>query len=593
MKYEAIFFSPHLDDAILSCGGLIINLVRDKKKVLIVTVFNESDGTKTNKNITRHVKACGFDDIWKLAKKREKEDKKMAKILKVKVLWLDEIEANYRENYKSYKEIIEKKAIERELDLVGRVNSKINNILKKLLSKNGEVYFPMGLGNHIDHLIVNRSGLEATKKYQVYFWEDYPYLLFLKNKIEENKYSLVKRIDVKENLNFKKKLIENYDSQLKELFKYKEMYLSSFENYYQSIDNSELTKRVFYISDELIGGARIANDYLIKELDKYLEQELKVYEQVPPKINGALKRIRRWLWSVANFYRYMKKHISKNDQIITTSPNLLMALLFFHQRKIKKVIYYSHADRGGKCPQFGSAWIYWWSYRLSEYFSLIKSDLIIVPSKKAKEGMLKRFWNRIDKNKIRVVENGVDEKVFYPSKKIKKERMIMYCGRIDSSKKLEELFEALKGLNKIKLIVLYPKVEMENMAYFEKLKKIGKNKVLWINPKCKEEIREYYCRSECVVIPSDNESFSLVLLEALACKTLVIGKDVGEIGVLLRKIDPFLVLKDGNSKEIADKIGYVMDLSEEKKEKMLSKAGNLAKFYKWKNSGKKLWKELF
>ena len=52
--YDAIYLSPHLDDAVLSCGGQIHRRTRNGERVLILTVFTQdlapeitSEATKT------------------------------------------------------------------------------------------------------------------------------------------------------------------------------------------------------------------------------------------------------------------------------------------------------------------------------------------------------------------------------------------------------------------------------------------------------------------------------------------------------------------------------------------------------------------
>ena len=40
-KYDYIYVSPHLDDAVFSASGSIIKNIQDKKSVLIITIFTE------------------------------------------------------------------------------------------------------------------------------------------------------------------------------------------------------------------------------------------------------------------------------------------------------------------------------------------------------------------------------------------------------------------------------------------------------------------------------------------------------------------------------------------------------------------------
>lgn len=588
MKYDYIFFSPHFDDAILSCGGLIAKLKKTNKKVLIVTIFSEVNNDNIISDAAQHIKASGFDNVWDLNAKRKNEEKKIEKILQIKTFFLKETEANFRSNYQNYNDMIGTKNLKKEKKLITKLNKKIINTINIFLRKTGKIYFPLAVGQHVDHLIVNKIGVDLSKKFNTFFWEDYPYLMYLKNKILDNRYSLNNRIDIKEELILKRKLINQYQSQTNQLFCFKPMFLSSFENYFECKKYKK--NKIFYITDELIGGAKIANDYIINNLNFFLKEKLEIYEQVPPKINGHLKNIKKVIWSIANFYRYLKL-INNSDQIITTTPNLLTAL-FISRKKIKKVIYYSHSDRGGDYPKFPSkAWLFWFIYRTVESISSKRIDLIIVPSENAKERMIKRLGKYV-KNKFKIIPNGVDSNIFKPLGIQREKDTVMYCGRIHPNKQIDILVKAVKKNKKIKLLIVSSKENIEDQNYAQSLKKLGGNQITWIKPKNTQDIVKNYNQSTCVVIPSNNESFSLVLLEALACKTSVIGMNIGEIGVILKKIDPKLLLKKGDFHEIADKISYVIGLDKNQRKKLAVKCRKEAISYKWQKSTKKLLAEL-
>ncbi|MCB0027388.1 MAG: PIG-L family deacetylase, partial [Anaerolineales bacterium] len=39
MPYDAIYLAPHLDDAVLSCGGQIFDRVQAGQKILVLTIM--------------------------------------------------------------------------------------------------------------------------------------------------------------------------------------------------------------------------------------------------------------------------------------------------------------------------------------------------------------------------------------------------------------------------------------------------------------------------------------------------------------------------------------------------------------------------
>lgn len=73
-SYSEIYFSPHLDNAVLSCGGRI---VQEKGQVLVVTLFTGEPLSFSDfgKRLVRKGLVRG------LMRKRREEDKKAAKLL--------------------------------------------------------------------------------------------------------------------------------------------------------------------------------------------------------------------------------------------------------------------------------------------------------------------------------------------------------------------------------------------------------------------------------------------------------------------------------------------------------------------------------
>jgi glycosyltransferase involved in cell wall biosynthesis/LmbE family N-acetylglucosaminyl deacetylase len=174
-----LFVSPHLDDAVLSCGGLINLLTAERQAVRVVTVFANSETYELSAFAEHlHAKWRAGDDLFA---RRRHEDALALKQLGVDNFeqW-DFAEAPYRRAtnehslYGSYEELRGELA-EADRQLQQRVAGKIRELLREL-PETTTLYFPLGLGGHVDHQMLFAIGVELSASgRRVRFYEDYPY----------------------------------------------------------------------------------------------------------------------------------------------------------------------------------------------------------------------------------------------------------------------------------------------------------------------------------------------------------------------------------------------------------------------------------
>jgi glycosyltransferase involved in cell wall biosynthesis len=126
----------------------------------------------------------------------------------------------------------------------------------------------------------------------------------------------------------------------------------------------------------------------------------------------------------------------------------------------------------------------------------------------------------ISPRKIIVLNNFVDEHLFYPQGSEKNEKIkILFSGRLEERKGLSTLLE-LAGLiesqdrYQLKIAVN----SGDNCRLFDGLKNTGISAHLDINAMC-----EFYNSGDVFYFPTKYEGFSMATLEALACGVLVIG----------------------------------------------------------------------
>ena len=191
------------------------------------------------------------------------------------------------------------------------------------------------------------------------------------------------------------------------------------------------------------------------------------------------------------------------------------------------------------------------------------ADVITVNSEVAINELVSRFPEA--KNKIVKIPMGIDTKVFRPKKagskfkKYKGKKIILFAGRLNEQKGLEYLLKALPSvISEIKNIKLLIVGEGE---YKKQLEKIADglgiiNHVEFLGSKNHDELSGYYNLADVFVLPSvtssiGTEAFGLVLAEAMACGTCVIGSSSGGIKEIIKNNENGLIFQEKNSDELA------------------------------------------
>jgi len=226
-KEKVVYFiSPHLDDAILSAGGLIFYLVHKKVEVILITVFTKPSSLPETSHAKRYIRQCGFSDSFKFFQVRVKEDDEICNCLGIKKIHLDFIDAAWRKKTEAnlnwftnlFPEIVHLYPL-RLCKYLGIVNKQDKKMMKRIqrkiksviTSSDPIIFCPVGRGNHVDHIITKQVCLDIFKR--VFFWDDYPYCL-KKNNIQIN----FPFVQWNKYLKEKRKLIKKYKTQQHILF---------------------------------------------------------------------------------------------------------------------------------------------------------------------------------------------------------------------------------------------------------------------------------------------------------------------------------------------------------------------------------------
>lgn len=177
-----IYLSPHLDDAVLSCGGAIHCHTEAGEPVLVATLFTK----EARPDITLSPFALEQHDYWgnpplPMALRRA-EDRAALALLGAETLHLDYLDAVYRADSDGQWMYIDLETLLGGVHpadpLAGDGIEALATRFAGLIPLEGQqvVYAPLGVGNHVDHQIVHTLAHRlAERGYRVALYEDYPY----------------------------------------------------------------------------------------------------------------------------------------------------------------------------------------------------------------------------------------------------------------------------------------------------------------------------------------------------------------------------------------------------------------------------------
>lgn len=192
---------------------------------------------------------------------------------------------------------------------------------------------------------------------------------------------------------------------------------------------------------------------------------------------------------------------------------------------------------------------------------LKRSNIITAVSHSVAQDLERDY--KLDINEILVVENGVDEDLFFPIKnKIHDNRYVLYTGRLDYRKGLFDFIECGKYICK----------KYDDVSFFipgkgtllnelkEIVKKFGlQEKFKFLGYLDKEELIRTYQNATIYVMPSHYEGLPTVLLEAMSCGLPVVATSVsGNRDVISHENDGILV-PSKSPKDISNAISILLD----------------------------------
>jgi glycosyltransferase involved in cell wall biosynthesis len=202
------------------------------------------------------------------------------------------------------------------------------------------------------------------------------------------------------------------------------------------------------------------------------------------------------------------------------------------------------------------------------------------------------------KKEIYVYPMGVDTKLFRPqniSKKIREELYIkdlflLFVGRLAENKGVRYLLEAMPEVLKkyplVKLVIIGEGALKDELIHLSESLNLSKN-VIFLGSVRHEQLPSYFATADIFIGSSivaegvGSEGFGLVFAEAMSCGTPVIATDLPAIEDIVKDNETGFIVRQKNSKEISEKIIYLLDNRDKLNEIKMKGRGHVIQNFDW------------
>ena len=176
-----VFLSPHLDDAVLSCGGTISRLTAAGEPVWVVTVFAGDPDLDQLSDFARETHAAWGNRLAPYARRRAEDQEAVAQLGALPV-HLEFLDAIYRTDaggvpiYTS-NQVLFGPPQTADAPVMDRLEAALRALISRLDPT--ALYAPLGVGRHVDHQIVTQVALRLLSPPEtaprLWLYEDFPY----------------------------------------------------------------------------------------------------------------------------------------------------------------------------------------------------------------------------------------------------------------------------------------------------------------------------------------------------------------------------------------------------------------------------------
>lgn len=163
---DILLVSPHADDVAYSLGGHLITGALPGKRCVLVTIFSLSDFAP--------YLLPPSGDLRVVSQVRADEDRRFAMLHDLQLIRLDHQEAPIRDSIRHVNDLFKNHLEIIDHPYLPQLRATIEGLLQ--LQRWSKVFGPLGLGGHVDHLLVREALDGLSRKHgRLFFYEDLPY----------------------------------------------------------------------------------------------------------------------------------------------------------------------------------------------------------------------------------------------------------------------------------------------------------------------------------------------------------------------------------------------------------------------------------
>ncbi|ASA78636.1 glycosyltransferase family 4 protein [Thermococcus sp. 5-4] len=192
----------------------------------------------------------------------------------------------------------------------------------------------------------------------------------------------------------------------------------------------------------------------------------------------------------------------------------------------------------------------------------------------------------VPSEKITLLPNGVDFHIFRPLSRVKKvPYSILYVGRLDKRKGLYYLIKAMKHITKelptARLYIIGSGHLRNNLEQLIKNERVNNN-VVFLGNVPLDDLVKWYNKAEVFVLPSLFEGFGIVVLEAIACGTPVVGTNVPGIVDIIEHEKTGVLVSPKSELGLKEQLVYLLSSPKIRRKLTHKSRKRLERKFEWK-----------
>ena len=258
-------------------------------------------------------------------------------------------------------------------------------------------------------------------------------------------------------------------------------------------------------------------------------------------------------------------------------------------------------------PHFHPSWSMWGGAKrktLREFYDTVvgkgtmeTADLITCVSKHEREMLVSEIG--LSEDNIKIIYNGInwkdwevlpDKNIFRKAYPAVSEKFVLFAGRLATNKGLSDLISAMEVVDDESIDLVITGADMGLGKQLEKEASEKGVKMHRLGHIDDETYRSVLAAAEMLVLPSEYEAFGIVLLEAAAAETAVIGANVGGVPEAMSPNNNGLIVEYNDVPNLSKSIATLLE--DEKMCKEMGLVGrDWAKNFSWKSIVKELEQE--